>query len=268
MQPLYDRYLRLLGFDSAPPPDLPALRSLVRAHILRVPFENLSKLVGLPRTLAGFLDAIEQRDLGGTCYTNNPHFAGLLRTLGFQADLLGADMSSPNVHTAIRVLCEGRQWHIDTGYGAPYYEPVPLDSLPHEIRWGDERHLFDRSDDDGVRLSEYLASGARVFGYIAHQPPRDLEFFRETIDNSYRPGATFLTRLRLVRFFGDYSMELFNARCTWKRGAEAKRWDITGPGELRRLVQDEFQMPRAPIDEALDALERNTGTPLFTTGIR
>ena len=101
------------------------------AHICRVPFENISKLLligreGTPRPtrLPEFLDGIERQDLGGTCYSNNPFLVELLRALGYDADLLGADMSSPNVHTVIRVRLDGAEWHVDAGYGGPFWRPI------------------------------------------------------------------------------------------------------------------------------------------------
>src|SRR5579862_6628457 len=98
----YVRYLRLLGCDT-PPQGEDGLQEIVRRHVWRAPFENISKLLLFARegkgriiTLAEFLDGIEHQDLGGTCYSSNPYLARLLRALGYDADLLGADMSTPN----------------------------------------------------------------------------------------------------------------------------------------------------------------------------
>ena len=73
---LHRRYLRLLGIDHLPS-GLDGLRLVVRRHLIRVPFENLSKLLlfdregaGRPIALSEFLDGIEHHDLGGTCYTS------------------------------------------------------------------------------------------------------------------------------------------------------------------------------------------------------
>src|ERR1035438_2674808 len=94
----FQRYLRLLGIVGRPS-GLDGLRTLVRWHLAAVPFENISKLLLVDRertgrvtTLTEFLDGIEYSDLGGTCYTNNPYLTELLRDLGYDADLLGADI--------------------------------------------------------------------------------------------------------------------------------------------------------------------------------
>ena len=119
------RYLRLLGIRDFPV-GLEGLRQLVRAHLVRVPFENVSKLLlfaregaGRPITLAQFLDGIEHEDLGGTCYSSNPFLAELLAALGYECTLLGADMSAPDVHTSIRVRLDGHDYHVDAGPRPP-----------------------------------------------------------------------------------------------------------------------------------------------------
>jgi hypothetical protein len=74
------RYLGILGL-AAGAPDLEHLRALVAAQLMRVPFENVSKLYLKKRfgatsapTLEQHLDGIERFRFGGTCYANNPHF--------------------------------------------------------------------------------------------------------------------------------------------------------------------------------------------------
>jgi N-hydroxyarylamine O-acetyltransferase len=86
---LVDRYLRLLEVPRRPPsPE--ALAELTAAQLIRVPFENVSKLVRLrgmglkelpPVEL--HLEGIERFHLGGTCYANNFHLYTLLGALGY-----------------------------------------------------------------------------------------------------------------------------------------------------------------------------------------
>jgi arylamine N-acetyltransferase len=210
---LHQRYLRLLGLER-PLEGLDGLRLIVRRHLCRVPFENISKLLlfglegaGRPVTADEFLDGIEYHDLGGTCYSNNPFLAELLRGLGYDVDLLGADMSTPNVHTVIRVRIGPAEYHVDTGYAAPFYEPIALDDLPYEIIRGGWRYVLD--DRGGLELNVY--SGVeRVHGYRVHGPPRSRDFFHPVVLDSFVTGRTFMSMLRITRFFEDRSVELRN----------------------------------------------------------
>ena len=270
MTPLeYRRYLRLLGIGTLPKgPE--GLDAIVHSHLCRVPFENISKLLLLGRegagratTLSEFLDGIEFHDLGGTCYTSNPFLAGLLAVLGYDPDLLGADMSNPNVHTAIRVRIGSAEYHVDVGFGAPFRHAIPLDRLPVEIRQGRYRFGFA----GGPRPESYEAtvySGEqRLYGYVVHPPPRSPDFFHDIVLDSYQPGTTFTSMLRIIRFFDDYAVDLHNRTLSIHRGGQTVETTLNNMRELRAALASDLAMPRCPIDEAVAALERLTGKPLF-----
>jgi len=273
------RYLRLLGirtpiagqagWDEASP-DERLLNHIVRRHLCRVPFENLSKLLLLGRegagrvtTLGEFLDGIEQYDLGGTCFTNNPFLASLLKALGYDTDLLGADMSQPNVHTAIRVRLAGFEYHVDVGYGAPFRNAIRLDRLPWEFEQGSYRFLFERAaEPDACQAAVYLG-GQRLHGYVVHPPARDAAFFHPALFESYRSGMTFTNMLRIIRFFDDYAVDLQDAKLSIHRGAQTTCRLLRNMADLRAAVAGDLAMPRCPIDEAVAALEQRTGRSVF-----
>jgi arylamine N-acetyltransferase len=212
------RYLRLLGIERArPSPN--ALRELVRAHLCRVPFENISKLYYHRREgrheLPGielFLDGIQRNRFGGTCYPNNFHFFRLLRVLGYEATLCGADMASgADVHMAIRVRLGGHDLLVDVGYAAPFYEPIPLDlRVPFTIRYGRDTYVAHPQDGEGRTSLDLLRDGARAHGYLLKPAPRRIAHFGRVIRASYRPEATFMRSLLLVRFFDSQSVTILN----------------------------------------------------------
>ena len=240
------------------------------AHVCRIPFENVSKLlligrerVGRPTRLGEFLDGIEHEDLGGTCYSNNPFLVELLRALGYDADLFGADMSAPNVHTVIRVRLDEAEWHVDAGYGGPFWRPVRLDRLPETLSAGELRFVLHRSAADDIEMS-LVRGESRLHGYVAHGPARSFEFFHPIILQSFEPGQHFMTNLRLIRYFEDgRAAELLNSTLTVHRDGESRVLELRNRAELRSAVADELAMPRCPIDEAVNVLERMSGQSLF-----
>ena len=268
----YTRYLRLLGF-SRHPTGLEGLRLLVESHLCRVPFENVSKLLllgnegaGRAITLEEYLDGIEHFDLGGTCYSCNPYFADLLRALGYNATLLGADMTTPNVHTCIRVSLYRTAYHVDVGFAAPFRQPIPLDRLPHEISEGEQHYLFDRCP-GGYQMRE--RSGEKhIPAYVVHDPPRALDFFTAIIRDSFAPAAHFLNRLRIARFFEDHFVELVNGRMSVHRGDTTTHRELRTLTELEEAIRTDFAMPRCPVAEAVAILERHTGKPFFDAGAK
>jgi arylamine N-acetyltransferase len=250
----YGRYLRLLGIDGTPT-GLDGLRLLVRRQLCRVPFENVSKLLlyaregaGRPFTLDEYLDGIEHHDLGGTCYTNNPFFASLLREAGYRADLLAADMVTPNVHTSIRVHLGDTAWHVDVGFASPFREPIALNGRPWEFVEGARRYVF-----DGARMTMFLGQEPAET-YLSHDPPLTLESFTPIILYSYRPEAYFLNRLRIARFFDDCSIDLVDNKLFVHRAGETTEAVLHSVAEIEHAVHSLMQMPRCPVAEAIGVL--------------
>lgn len=268
----YRRYLRLLEIDDIPA-GLEGLQKVVHQHLLRAPFENVSKLLlldaegsGRVTRLAEFLDGIENLDLGGTCYTNNPFLAELLLALGYDAELLGADMQNPNVHTCVRVRIGSVAYHADVGYGAPFRRPMPLDQLPHEIVQGDARYVFDADRDGEGHSMTVFWRGEIVHGYRVHGPPRPLSFFEPIIRDSYTPGRTFISTLRITRFFEDGVVELKGTRLTSERNGIQSESEMRCVEDLESAVVNALAMPRCPIAKAVRILERIAGKPFFNSG--
>lgn len=128
-------YLERINYHGSLATTAETLRQLQVAHLLAVPFENLSIHWQQPIVLedgALFTKIIENRR-GGFCYEANGLFAALLRTLGFNVDMLSASVANgegrfgPDFdHMALMVNLEQR-WLVDVGFGDSFREPLRLD---------------------------------------------------------------------------------------------------------------------------------------------
>ncbi len=87
-------YLNRIGYHGPREPTIETLRALHLAHLLAVPFENLSIGIGEPIVLdqAALFDKIVLRRRGGFCYELNGMFAALLRALGFDVTMISAGL--------------------------------------------------------------------------------------------------------------------------------------------------------------------------------
>lgn len=271
MREPYARYLRLLGFNHSPS-GLDGLRQLVRQHVIRVPFENISKLLLFGRERKGrltalpeFLDGLERYDLGGTCYTANPFFAELLQEVGYNAVLLGCDMKHANVHTAIRVRVAGSEYHVDMGYGGPFYEPLALTDLPHEIKHGQCRYVLNWANDGRLAMNVFR-DRERIHGYAVNETPRKLDFFTNIILDSFHPTATFMTMLRVFRYFDDHAVEVENnaVACHYRNGSRPFR--VGSIEQLRTVFNEQLRMVRCPVEDAVETLEQLMGQSFFAMG--
>ncbi len=245
----YRRYLAVLGLDAVRA-DFDGLSQIVRRHLITVPFENVSKrLQGRQSAttfpdLGTFLHDIQTYRFGGTCYANNYYLYGLLHHLGFDIRLCGADMAHrPDVHLASIVSCEGREYIIDCGFGAPFFQPLPRD-LPHPqvISLGNERFVVQPQDAAGVSVIEQHEGGEFRYGYALKPAPRALPEFRQAIADSYAADAFFMTRLRITRFSESGSVSLRNRYLTHKIDGMSSTV-MVGDDQLPGVVQDEFGIP-------------------------
>ncbi|MFI5274350.1 MAG: arylamine N-acetyltransferase [Ktedonobacterales bacterium] len=117
-------------------PSLSLLRDLHLAHLLAVPFENLSIHYSEPITLrdAALYDKIVRRRRGGFCYELNGLFAWLLRQLGFTVTLLSAGVAQANGgfspefdHMTLLVHhLDDADWLADVGFGDSFRQPLRL----------------------------------------------------------------------------------------------------------------------------------------------
>ena len=201
------RYLELLGIERERP-SLAALRALVHAHALRIPFETVSKLYYLrTRGLAEvvdvelYLEGIRLRSFGGTCYSNNLHLWRLLAALGYDATLCGADMpAGEDVHAAITVAVRGRDWLVDAGNAAPFLAPLPLGlDRPWVLQHGVGRYVLSPRDAQGRFRLEVWQGEEAVHWYLLKPGMVAPDSFDRAVANSFRPDATFMNAVLLVR---------------------------------------------------------------------
>lgn len=137
-----DAYLERIGYQGPVTPSAETLRQLQLAHLLAVPFENLSIHLGEPIVLDDELlfDKIVVRRRGGFCYELNGLFAALLRALGFDVALLSAAVKKPGEgygpafdHMVLMVTLAER-WLVDVGFGDSFNEPLLLDERGEQVQ--------------------------------------------------------------------------------------------------------------------------------------
>ncbi|WP_435121389.1 arylamine N-acetyltransferase family protein [Amycolatopsis thermoflava] len=176
-----DAYLARIGAGRPTAPTPAALRELHEAHLLTVPFENLS--VHLPERIVldedALFDKVVRRRRGGFCYELNGLFGALLRELGFGVTLLGARVfgggrwGPPFDHLALRVDLE-EPWLADVGFGRFARHPLRLTACEPQTDPEGEFLVVDAPDGDiEVRLNGEPA-------YRLEKRPRQLSDFGPT----------------------------------------------------------------------------------------
>ena len=257
---LFKKYLSLLEAEEASP-SRELLNKIVKAHLIKVPFENISKLLfkqkgvnNIPK-FADFLEGIEKHNFGGTCYTNNYYLCLLLEHLGFDITLCGADMKKPDVHLISRVKINGHEYIVDGGYAAPFLNPLPADlNSDFIISLGNEKYVVKPKDENGKTRVEQHYNGKLQHWYTANTKPRKIEDFSKVIADSYADDAVFMNAVRITRFTENGALVQKNFMFAETNGAETFTVKLN-LGELPDFVESKFQMPAELLRQALNSIK-------------
>jgi N-hydroxyarylamine O-acetyltransferase len=267
---LMKKYLDILGV-SRKPPDIAALVELVTAHLRKIPFENISKLYYLQKfglkdipDLDLYLNGIQQYHFGGTCYSNNYYFFLLLKYLGYDIKLCGADMSQPNVHMVSIVTINDHEYLIDQGFGAPFLEPIPLFlKKKYIIRSGINKYELLPRDESSLSVMHMYRNNELKHGYTLKASPKQFRDFATVIQESFIESSTFMNSLLLARFFPAQkdkrkknSLVIYNLSLTQSMGTQSSTTMLKDREELIQVVEKYFDIPGQIVAEAITPLNK------------
>jgi N-hydroxyarylamine O-acetyltransferase len=224
-----DRYFERIAWDGPTTATFATLAGLLRAHMTRIPFENLDILLGTPVDLD--LDALQgklvERKRGGCCYEHATLFQAVIDRLGFEVrahdarvTMLGTKESSARTHMLLTVELPEGAFVLDPGFGglAPLM-PVPLDGTVAGDHWlerdAGEVTLMVRTPDRGI-VDAWVTTLAPLY---------PIDFVVAAHYTSTSPRSGFTQRLMLRAFTDDGRVTVMNRDVT--------RWDGDVPTPSR-----------------------------------
>jgi N-hydroxyarylamine O-acetyltransferase len=243
-------YLERINYYGSLAPTAETLRDLQLAHLLAVPFENLSIHAKQPIVLedeALFTKIVEGRR-GGFCYEANGLFAALLRALGFDVVMLSAGVAhaeggfGPDFdHMTLMVRLEQR-WLVDVGFGDVFREPLMLDERDEQVQGRrsyrilpDGIHLILMQRDDGDEwMAQYrFTLQPQVYADYAemcrfHQTSPQSHFTQRRIcSRATEGGRVTLSEMRFI---------------TTTRNGEPQERVVAGEEEYAAILQEHFDI--------------------------
>ena len=245
-----EAYLERINYTGSRDVNAETLRALQVAHLLSVPFENLSIHAGEPIVLdedALFTKIVSARR-GGFCYECNGAFAGLLRALGFEVAMLAAGVATPDGtfgpefdHMTLMVALEDR-WLVDVGFGDSFLEPLLLDQRMDQVQG---TRTFRIEDDNNGRLILSRRDDGEdwkpQYRFTLH--PHDFADYEEMCRfHQTSPQSHFTQNVICSRGTADGRRTLSGMRFITTSGPQRLRDEqtVATQEEYERLLRDEF----------------------------
>jgi N-hydroxyarylamine O-acetyltransferase len=244
----FNAYLNRIRYEGPLHPSAQTLRDLQVAHLRTVPFENLSIHANEPIVLddAALFEKVVQRRRGGFCYELNGLFAALLRSLGFEVEMLAAAVARSKGgfshdldHMTLLVKLEQR-WISDVGFGDSFIEPLLLDEPGEQtqgaraykfVSVGDQRVLMQRNY-DGTWAAQYrFPLRPHVYADYAERCE-----YQQTSPESHFTQGRICTRATATGRVTLSGLRLITTRNAGERAEE----DLAGEAEYTEALREHF----------------------------
>jgi len=257
-------YLARLGLEPPQRPDAPWLAAAHRAHMARIPYENLEIQTGRATTLdPGESIARIVRGRGGYCFHLNGAFGTLLATLGYRVTRHAAQVFGPGAeppdgsltvdHQALTVFCDGVRYYVDCGLGDAPLEPIPLE--PGRVRRSVQPPFTYRVEPwaarpGGWRFVHDPKCGGLTSVLIAPEPVGQAAFAAAHQRLSGAPDSGFVRRAVVARRT-DTASEVLRGRVFTRVDADGEtRRVVETRAEWYELLAGVFGLHLSDVDEA------------------
>jgi N-hydroxyarylamine O-acetyltransferase len=243
-------YLARIAYTGSTVPSAETLRTLQRAHLFTVPFENLD--IGRKRRIVVDPDAsirkIVEQKRGGFCYELNGAFSALLEAVGFRVTLLSARVpcadgsDGPEFdHLCLRVDLD-QPWLVDVGFGDSFIEPLLLKAgFEQQQEDGRVFRLVELERNGVLDLQRKQAEGWKREYLFSLQPRRIEEFGAMCHYHQTSPESPFTRKRVCSRAMPDGRITLADMKLIiTKNGVREER--PVAEEEWSQLLRDHFDM--------------------------
>jgi len=240
-------YLARINYSGPTEPSGETLRSIHRAHLIAVPFENLDISLGREIVLdeEAIVNKIVALRRGGFCYELNGAFAALLRALEFRVTLLSARVARPDGgegpdfdHLTLRVDLE-YPWLADVGFGESFLEPLRLEAGRDQQDSTGTYRLLEQGE--RLQLEKSLPDGGWKAQYSFSLQSRRLEDFAGMCRfHQTSPESSFTQKRICTRATPDGRITLSQMRLITTNKGQREERSLTSEEELRSTLHEKF----------------------------
>ncbi len=251
-----DAYLARIGWQGSLEPTLDTLAGLTRAHITRIPFENVDVLLG--RGIRIDLDSIVAKMVvagrGGYCFEHGTLFQAVLEAVGFRPVAHAARVvvivprhQSPRTHMFLTVDIEGERFMVDPGFGGhTTLLPVPLRDGA-EVRDGSDRHRMVRHEGEWVLEAEIDGTMTALWtATLEPQLPIDFQLANHWVSTA--AASPFVNRLMLRALTPGGRTSVMNRDVTVSSAGKTEKYQLADRKALRALLGEHFGFDLADVE--------------------
>ena len=243
-----DAYLSRIGWTGPLEPTLETLAGLTRAHITRIPFENVDVLLG--RGIRIDLDSIVAKLVtagrGGYCFEHGTLFQSVLEQVGFRPVAHAARVvvivprhQSPRTHMFLTVEIGDERFVVDPGFGGhTALLPLPLRSGA-EVRDGTDRHRMVRHEDEWVLEADIDGTMTPLWtSTMEPQLPIDFQLANHWVSTA--AASPFVNRLMLRALTPVGRTSVMNRDVTVVSAGRTEKYQLADRQALRVLLGEHF----------------------------
>ncbi len=240
-------YLARIGWDGRREPTRATLESVLRTHMMMVPFENLDVLLG--RGIRIDLDSVYAKLVtarrGGYCFEHGTLLREALQQLGFQPLAHAARViqlrprsEAPLTHMCLTVQVEGKRLVLDPGFGG-HAPRVPVPLTGEEVREGYDVHRMVQQGGDWA-LEARIDGVPTALWSSSFEPAEPVDFVMANHFVSTFPESPFVTRLMLRALTPTVRVSMMNQDVTVRDASGQRTRTMVNRAELRQLLIDHF----------------------------
>ena len=250
------RYLEYLNIP-VQQPSYAYLRTIHQAHLRRIPFENVTKIIQYSKAINDqqwvpkievFVNRLHEWHSGGNCFHQTYQLKQLLDQLGFQTTFRLFD---PN-HVVIQVNLDSA-YLVDVGFNFLFSQPYRLNEPYFHHYLGDEI-LFDYDPAlDRWRLTR------KLFGEISqtkilHPDSYSWSDLLPHVERSYHLTNRFMQNLYLSKIEEKRHVTLKNRILIERTDAGIEEIELDDR-DIDHILKEEFQSPDLPWWQAVHILQ-------------
>lgn len=244
-----DPYLNRLKLTHQKP-SLKYLKQIHKAHLLNIPFENLdihyqNKII---LDIEKIYNKIITRKRGGFCYELNSMIFHLLSNIGFDCQLLSANVKGskewgpPFDHMVVLVKIDQINWLVDVGFGNLFVEPKKLVTNEPQLDYNnyyrfekdpDERYLLKKSKDNSLYNTIYR------FDLSSHEL---IEFLPMCNYHQESDQSIFTQNKLITQLFANGRITLTDRKLKLELNGELKEIPIMNEDEFLSKLENHFDI--------------------------